>query len=36
MEQLHFVSLTESFIKLDAKLLKHQSLMLTETAYRAH
>ena len=32
---LHFVSLTDSFIMLDAKLLKPRSLMTTETAYRA-
>ena len=32
---LHFVSLTDSFILLDAKLLKPRSLMETETAYRA-
>ena len=32
---LHFVSLTDSFIMLDAKLLKPRSLMETETAYRA-
>ena len=32
---LHFVSLTHSFIMLDAKLLKPRSLMETETAYRA-
>ena len=32
---LHFVSLTDSFIMLDAKLLKPLSLMETETAYRA-
>ena len=32
---LHFVSLTDSFIMLDAKLLKPRSLMYTETAYRA-
>ena len=32
---LHFVSLTDSFIVLDAKLLKFRSLMQTETAYRA-
>ena len=32
---LHFVSLTDSFIMLDAKLLKPRSLMQTETAYRA-
>ena len=32
---LHFVSLTDSFIMLDAKLLKLRSLMKTETAYRA-
>ena len=31
---LHFVSLTDSFIMLDAKLLKPRSLMETETAYR--
>ena len=34
-KQLHFVSLTDSFIMLDAKLLKPRSLMATETAYRA-
>ena len=32
---LHFVSLTDSFIMLDAKLLKPRSSMETETAYRA-
>ena len=32
---LHFVSLTDSFIMLDAKLLKPRSLLETETAYRA-
>ena len=32
---LRFVSLTDSFIMLDAKLLKPRSLMETETAYRA-
>ena len=32
---LHFVPLTDSFIILDAKLLKPQSLMWKETAYRA-
>ena len=32
---LHFVSLTDSFIMLDAKLLKPRSLMATETAHRA-
>ena len=32
---LHFVSLTDSFIMLDAKLLNPRSLMQTETAYRA-
>ena len=32
---LHFVSLTDSFIMLDAKLLKPLSLMESETAYRA-
>ena len=32
---LHFVSLTDTFIFLDAKLLKPQPLMETETAYRA-
>ena len=32
---LHFVSLTDSFIMLDVKLLKPRSLMQTETAYRA-
>ena len=32
---LHFVSLTDSCIMLDAKLLKPRSLMETETAYRA-
>ena len=33
---LHFVSLTDSFIMLEAKLLKPRSLMETETAlYRA-
>ena len=32
---LHFVSLTDSFIMLDAKLLKPRSLMEMETAYRA-
>ena len=32
---LHFVSLTDSFIMLDAKLLKPRSLVQTETAYRA-
>ena len=32
---LHFVSLTDSFIVLDAKLLKTRSLMKKETAYRA-
>ena len=32
---LHFVSLTDSFIMLDAKLLKPRSLRETETAYRA-
>ena len=32
---LHFVSLTDSFILLDAKLLKPRSLKETETAYRA-
>ena len=32
---LHFVSLTDSFIMLDAKLLKPRSLRATETAYRA-
>ena len=32
---LHFVLLTDSFIMLDAKLLKPRSLMETETAYRA-
>ena len=32
---LHFVPLTDSFIMLDAKLLKPLSLMETETAYRA-
>ena len=32
---LHFVSLTDSFIMFDAKLLKPRSLMETETAYRA-
>ena len=32
---LHFVSLTDSFIMLDAELLKPRSLMETETAYRA-
>ena len=32
---LHFVSLIDSFILLDAKLLKPLSLMETETAYRA-
>ena len=31
---LHFVSLTNSFIILDAKLLKLRSLMQAETAYR--
>ena len=31
---LHFISLTDSFIMLDAKLLKPRSLMETETAYR--
>ena len=30
---LHFVLLTDSFIMLDAKLLKPRSLMATETAY---
>ena len=32
---LHFVSLTDTFILLDAKLLKPRPLMETETAYRA-
>ena len=32
---LHFDSLTDSFIMLDAKLLKPRSLIQTETAYRA-
>ena len=32
---LHFVPLTDSFIILDAKLLKPQSLMWKKTAYRA-
>ena len=32
---LHFVSLTDSFIMLDTKLLKPRSLMEMETAYRA-
>ena len=32
---LRFVSLTDSFIMLDAKLLKPRSLMETERAYRA-
>ena len=32
---LHFVWLTDSFIVLDAKLLRPRSLMQTETAYRA-
>ena len=32
---LYFVSLTDSFIMLHAKLLKPRSLMKTETAYRA-
>ena len=32
---LHLVSLTDSFIMLDAKLLKPRSSMETETAYRA-
>ena len=32
---LHFVSLTDSFIMLDAILLKLRSLMETETTYRA-
>ena len=32
---LHFVSLTDSLIMLDAKLLKPRSLMETKTAYRA-
>ena len=33
-KQLHFVSFSDSFIMLDAKLLKPRSLMVTETAYR--
>ena len=32
---LYFVSLNDSFILLDAKLLKPRSLMETETAYQA-
>ena len=32
---LHFVSLTDSFIMLDVKLLKPRSLMLTATAHRS-
>ena len=32
---LHFVSLSDGFIMLDAKLLKPRSLMQTATAYRA-